>query len=98
MDTREITVQQRSALAALERAERRLRRLTKRIYLMAALAAGATAILSLGLFLDLLGDGLTIWHVLLSIAITAMATQYPVIYYIEKIEDELSEQIAEISH
>lgn len=97
MLTKDVTGQERAALAALERAERRLKRLTKKIYLIAAIAAGSTALLGLGTLFGLFGEGLTLWHVALAIAATTMVTQYPLVHYIEKIENELSEQIAEIS-
>jgi len=92
-----VTQRERTALAVLERTQRRLKRLTNPIFVVAMVAAGSTMLLALSLLFGLFGDGPSLWHIALAIAATIMVTLFPLVCYIERIEKALSEQIEEIS-
>ena len=87
----------RAALAVLERFERRLHLLSRRIFHAAGIAAALTFVLCILYLLDFLGEGFSVGAAALIASATVMVTLYPTVFLIEAIEKSLAKQIAEVS-
>ena len=82
-------------MAALERAERRMKRSTNKVFHVAAVASVLYLFLLSGFLLGAFSAGINFWFVGLIIAAVMLVALYPAVFLIEVIEKSLAAQISE---